>query len=168
MGVSKLYSGHCLTNCVHEQRQNSASFAQASPSRLSESYRISFLVLVRVSRLGDQSSVERQVISLKREWLAQARLRRDLCVLSVNPCPGEELCVFKRTKSRSGEKSSPKRDDVGKLLFHTRSGEFTGGTLVGMSERGSSSHAQLENAMSEGVHSKKGGYVCPGPSEEFG
>jgi len=22
--------------------------------------------------------------------------------------------------------------------------------------------------MSEGVHSRKGGYVCPGPSEEFG
>jgi len=39
-----------------------------------------------------------------------------------------------------------------------------------MSERGSSFHAQLENAMSEGVHSRKGGYAGPGlgPSEEFG
>jgi len=37
-----------------------------------------------------------------------------------------------------------------------------------MSERGSSSHAQLENAMSEGVHRRKGRYACPGPSEEFG
>ena len=27
---------------------------------------------------------------------------------------------------------------------------------------------KLENAMSEGVHSRKGGYVCPGPSKEFG
>jgi len=44
----------------------------------------------------------------------------------------------------------------------------TGGTIVGISERGSSSYAQLENAMSEGVHSRKGGYACPGPSEEFG
>ena len=81
------------------------------------------MVLVRVSRLSDQSSVERQVISLRREWLAEARLRKDLCVLSVNPRPGEELCVFERTKSRSGEKSSPKRDDVGKPLFHTRLSE---------------------------------------------
>jgi len=37
-----------------------------------------------------------------------------------------------------------------------------------MSERGSSSHAQLENAMSEEFHSRKGGYACSGPSEEFG
>ncbi|QCD86054.1 hypothetical protein DEO72_LG3g575 [Vigna unguiculata] len=28
-------------------------------------------------------------------------------------------------------------------------------------------YAQLENAMSEGVHSRKDGYACPGPSEEF-
>ncbi|QCD82845.1 hypothetical protein DEO72_LG2g3186 [Vigna unguiculata] len=61
--------------------------------------------------------------------------------------------------TRSGEKSSPKRDEVGRSLFHTRSGEFNGGTLIGMNERGSSSHAQLENAMSEGVHSRKGGYA---------
>jgi len=27
---------------------------------------------------------------------------------------------------------------------------------------------KLENAISEGVHSRKGGYACPGPSEEFG
>jgi len=27
---------------------------------------------------------------------------------------------------------------------------------------------ELQNAMSEGVHSKKGGYACPGPSEELG
>ena len=44
---------------------------------------------------------------------------------------------------------------------------FTGGTLIGMNERWSSFHAQLGNAMSEGVHSKKGGYAGPGPSEEF-
>jgi len=34
-----------------------------------------------------------------------------------------------------------------------------------MNKRGSSSHAQLENAMSEGVHSRKGEYACPGPSK---
>jgi len=27
---------------------------------------------------------------------------------------------------------------------------------------------KLENAMTEGVHSRKGGYACLGPSEEFG
>jgi len=27
---------------------------------------------------------------------------------------------------------------------------------------------KLENAMSDGVHSRKGGYACPGLSEEFG
>jgi len=27
---------------------------------------------------------------------------------------------------------------------------------------------KLKNAMSEGVHSRKGGYACPGPSGEFG
>jgi len=32
-----------LVNCVREQRRNSASFAQTSPSRLSESCRVSFL-----------------------------------------------------------------------------------------------------------------------------
>ena len=37
-----------------------------------------------------------------------------------------------------------------------------------MSKRGSSSHAQLENSMSKGVHSRKGGYAGPGSSEEFG
>jgi len=37
--------------------------------------------------------------------------------------------------------------------------ELTGGTLVGMSEHGSSFHAQLENDMSEGVHSRKGVYT---------
>jgi len=36
-----------------------------------------------------------------------------------------------------------------------------------MNEQGSSFHAQLGNAMSEGVHSRKGRYACPGPSEEF-
>jgi len=44
-------------------------------------------------------------------------------VFRANPRPGEELCVFERTMSRSGEKSSPKRDDVGKPLFHARLGE---------------------------------------------
>jgi len=39
---------------------------------------------------------------------------------------------------------------------------------LGMSERGSSFHAQLGNAMSEGVHSRKDRYACSGPNEEFG
>jgi len=59
-----------LVNWVCEERRNSASFAQASLSRLSESCRISFLVLVRISRLGDQCQC----------WaigsLAQARMAR--------------------------------------------------------------------------------------------
>ena len=37
-----------------------------------------------------------------------------------------------------------------------------------MNERGSSFHAQLGNAMSEGVHSRKGRYACPVSIEEFG
>jgi len=41
-------------NWVCEQSQNPASLAQASPSHLSESCRVSFFVLVHVSRLGNQ------------------------------------------------------------------------------------------------------------------
>jgi len=37
-----------------------------------------------------------------------------------------------------------------------------------MKERGSSSHAQLENTMSGGVHSRKGEYAGLDLSEEFG
>ena len=85
-------------NCAREQTRNPASLAQASPSRLSESCRVSFFVLVRVSRLGDHGrgwatqslaqardirpsevtrkpgerfwGPERRVCSLRREWLA--------------------------------------------------------------------------------------------------
>jgi len=46
--------GQGWANYVREQSQNPASLAQGSPSRLSESCRVSFLVMVRVSRLGDQ------------------------------------------------------------------------------------------------------------------
>ncbi|QCD95790.1 hypothetical protein DEO72_LG6g486 [Vigna unguiculata] len=117
-------------------RRTSAIFAQASHSRLSKNCRNPLLVLGRASRSGDQNLV------------LSDRYSR----LGENGLP------------KRGEKSPPKRDDVLKPLFHTRSSEFIGGTLVGMSERGSLSHAQLENAMTEGVHSRKGGspylFVC--------
>jgi len=53
LGMSKLYFSMVWVNCVREQRGNFASLAQASPSRLSESCKTSFLVLVRASCLGD-------------------------------------------------------------------------------------------------------------------
>jgi len=42
-----------LVDFTHEQGKTSAIFAQASPSRLSESCRNSLLVLVRAFRSGD-------------------------------------------------------------------------------------------------------------------
>jgi len=41
----------------------------------------------------------------------------------LNPRPSEELWVLSDLRSRSGEKSSPKRDEVVQPLFHARSGE---------------------------------------------
>jgi len=46
--------GLVLASGVREQRQNSAILAQASPSRLSESCRSLFRVLVLAFRSGDQ------------------------------------------------------------------------------------------------------------------
>jgi len=46
--------GIVLAKCVREQTRNPASLAQAGPSRLSESGRVSLWVLVRGSRLGDK------------------------------------------------------------------------------------------------------------------
>ena len=43
--------------------------------------------------------------------------------LSANPRPLEEIWVFERMGSRSGELGSPKRDKVVQPLFHVRSGE---------------------------------------------
>jgi len=49
--------GMILTKWVREQTRNPASLAQAGPSRLSESCRVSRRVLIRGSRLGDQGGV---------------------------------------------------------------------------------------------------------------
>ena len=49
-----LWIGHGLVVFACDQRRNSAIFAQAGSSRLSESCRVLFLGLVCVSRLGDQ------------------------------------------------------------------------------------------------------------------
>ncbi|QCD83266.1 hypothetical protein DEO72_LG2g3609 [Vigna unguiculata] len=88
---------------------------------------------------------------------------------SANPRPLEEIWVFERMGSRSGELGSPKRDKVVQPLFHVRSG--FGMCLVGvMGEEFvmGGPHAKCEQFSSpEGVHSRKGGYACPGPSEEF-
>jgi len=45
------------------------------------------------------------------------------CFPSLNPCPGEELCVLSELRARPGEESSPKRDEVVQPLLHARSGE---------------------------------------------
>jgi len=45
--------GIVLAMCVREQTRNLASLAQAGPSRLSESCRVSLWVLGRGSSLGD-------------------------------------------------------------------------------------------------------------------
>jgi len=46
-----------------------------------------------------------------------------LGVFLLNPRPGEVLCVLRDLRSRPGEKSLPKRDEVVQPLLHTRSGE---------------------------------------------
>jgi len=46
--------GIILAMCVREQTRNPTSLAQAGPSRLRESCRVSHSVLVCGSRLGDQ------------------------------------------------------------------------------------------------------------------
>jgi len=66
----ELHFGLLLASCVCGQRRNSAILAQESPSRLSESCKSSFMVLVRMARSGGHFSVERHDLSLKRGWLA--------------------------------------------------------------------------------------------------
>jgi len=44
-------------------------------------------------------------------------------LFALNPRPGEELCVLSELRSRSGDKSSSKRDEVVQTLLHARSGE---------------------------------------------
>ena len=44
-------------------------------------------------------------------------------LITLNPRPGEEIWVFERMGSHSGERSSPKRDNMVKSLFHARSSE---------------------------------------------
>jgi len=94
---------------VRDQSWNFASLAQASPSRLSESCRVSCLVLVRVSHLGDSRRIERLGLSLRRETFAQARSRSDLGILSATSCPGERFWVLSDGHSHPGESDSPKQ-----------------------------------------------------------
>jgi len=47
-----------------------------------------------------------------------------LGVFVWNLRPGEELCVLSDLRSRSGEKSLPKRDELVHPLLHTRLGEI--------------------------------------------
>ncbi|QCE14005.1 hypothetical protein DEO72_LG11g1003 [Vigna unguiculata] len=78
--------------------RNSAGFAQATPSRLGESYRVLCWVLFRLSRIGDP------VLELSDLLLAQARDTRlsevvmKLRVLSATSRPGEEFMGFERTR----------------------------------------------------------------------
>ncbi|QCD96147.1 hypothetical protein DEO72_LG6g849 [Vigna unguiculata] len=71
--------------------------------------------------------VERLSLPLRRETLAQARSRGNLDVLSATSRPGERFWGFERRvcsfRCRSGEKSSPKRDDEVQPLLQARSGE---------------------------------------------
>jgi len=68
--MCELRFGLVLVFLVHEQWRNSASFAQASLSRLDKSCRCLFRVLVRAFRSGDQ------VRGWATRSLAQARLAR--------------------------------------------------------------------------------------------
>ena len=70
LGMCELRFGLVLVLLVHEQWRNSTSFARASLSRLGESCRSSFRVLVWVFRSGDQ------VRSWAKRSLTQARLAR--------------------------------------------------------------------------------------------
>ncbi|QCE04371.1 hypothetical protein DEO72_LG8g2407 [Vigna unguiculata] len=96
------------------KRGNSASFIQASPSRLSESCRSSFLVF------GSRCSLKQPVLGLSDIYSrlgengSPKRGRNEAC---------EELCVLSELTSRSGEKSSLKRDEVVQPLLHARSSE---------------------------------------------
>ncbi|QCD82473.1 hypothetical protein DEO72_LG2g2812 [Vigna unguiculata] len=54
--------------------------------------------------------------------LSEVAMRLSFLFL-LNPRPSEELWVLSDLRSRSGEKSSPKRDEVVQPLFHARSGE---------------------------------------------
>jgi len=64
------------------------------------------------SRLSERSS----------ESSSPKRGREELCMwLSTNPRPSEEIWVFERMGSRSGEMGSPQRDKVVQPLFHARS-----------------------------------------------
>ena len=47
-----------------------------------------------------------------------------LGVFVWNLRPSEELCVLSDLRSRSGEKSSPKRDELVHPLLHARLGEI--------------------------------------------
>ncbi|QCD87916.1 hypothetical protein DEO72_LG3g2456 [Vigna unguiculata] len=119
---------HCLPilikNSVCDQRRTSAIFAQASPSRLSESCRVSFWVLVRVFRLGNLCQ---DWATNTLAWAREARLSKNgspkrgreetLVLVTLNLRPCEEIRVFER------EGGSPKRDNVVHTLFHAHSGE---------------------------------------------
>jgi len=45
--------------------------------------------LAQATQLG----FERQILSLRREWLAQARSQRNMLRVTLNPRPSEGLCV---------------------------------------------------------------------------
>ena len=121
--------GHCYSQIssvwlnvvvlVCDQRRTSVIFAQASPSRLSESCRVSFWVLVRISRLGD----------LCQDWATYSRLgekgspnrgRDEACACWVRLLvQARSFEVLSDWYTRLGENGSPKRGREETLVLVT-------------------------------------------------
>jgi len=112
-----------LVNCVREQRRNSTTFTQASPSRLSESCRVSFL------GFGSCFSPRRLVSGLSDQYSRLGKREARLSEVVMNPVRVEHdflsrrgVLRVERTQSRSGE-CSPKRGVAEQPLVHTHSNE---------------------------------------------
>ncbi|QCE03388.1 hypothetical protein DEO72_LG8g1412 [Vigna unguiculata] len=95
------------------------------------------LVLVRAAHSDDAQatwrdfssrrevlSSERWILSLRRKWLAKASSRSGVMqILSRILVQARSVCFLGVSMTRSGEKSSPNRDEVLKPMFHARSSE---------------------------------------------
>jgi len=94
---------------VREQWRNSASFAQASPSRLGESCRNSFMVLVRAFHSGDEVWVwaTRSLAQASEARLSEVAMR--LVHVQRNFSSRREVLVLSDRYSRLGQSGSPKR-----------------------------------------------------------
>ncbi|QCE02883.1 hypothetical protein DEO72_LG8g899 [Vigna unguiculata] len=77
----------------------------------------------RDSRLGESGSPKRGHDEACEKGSPKRGRNETWCFSSLNPRPGEELCVLSELRARPSEKSSPKRDEVVQPLLHVRLGE---------------------------------------------